>query len=426
MRTSGILLLFSLSVCQAEVRTLSLREAVERALKESPDVVLSRLEADRAAHAARLAHSVFVPRLVVGSGLAYSSGLPMSIEGSTPSIFQAQATGSVFNRAQSLHVAAARESRRGAEIDASAKEDEIVYRTAEMFLEAENAARIADASRQEADALARVVDTVRARAAEGRELPIEVKKAELSLARARYRAQVLESNAAADRISLATLLAFEPGDEVRPAPGERTAPAVPESADATAAAALASSKEIRSLQSKLLARQLDVRSQQAERLPRMDLVAQYALLAKFNNYQKYFNSFQRNNGQLGVSFQIPLFSGPAVSAAVAQAGTEAAEVRIQLRTAQSRIAGDARKAYQDMQQAETGKEVAKLDLDVARDQVSVLLAQMGEGRASLRQVDDARAAETEKWIAFYDAAATAEKARWAVLRQTGDLIAALR
>jgi outer membrane protein TolC len=405
---------------------LSLREAVERALKESPDVVLARLEADRAAHAARLAHSVFVPRLVVGSGLAYSSGLPMSIEGATPSIFQANATGAVFNRAQSLHVAAARESRRGAELDAEAKQDEVVYRTTEMFLEAENAARVAETSRLEADALSRALETVRTRAAEGRELPIEVKKAELGLARARYRAQVLESNAEAARTALATLLAFEPGDQVRPAPGERTAPAVPESADATVQAALASSKEIRSLQSKLLAKQLDVRSQQAERLPRLDLVAQYALLAKFNNYQKFFNSFQRNNGQLGVSFQVPLFTGPAVSAAVALAGSEAAEVRIQLRTAQSRIAGDARKAYQDMQQAAAGKEIAKMDLDVARDQVSVLLAQMGEGRASLRQVDDARAAETEKWIAFYDAATSAEKARWAVLRQTGDLLAALR
>jgi len=427
MRKSGFLVpLFCLCVCQAEVHTLSLREAVERALKESPDVVLARLEADRAAQAARLAHSVFVPRLVVGSGLAYSSGLPMSIEGATPSIFQANAIGSVFNRAQSLRVAAARESRRGAEIDANAKQDEVVYRTAEMFLEAENAARIAEASRQEADALGRVLETVRARAAEGRELPIEVKKADLNLARARYRSQVLESNAEAARISLATLLAFEPSDQVRPAPGERTAPAVPESADAAAEAALASSKEIRSLESKLLAKQLDVRSQQAERLPRLDLVAQYALLSKFNNYQKYFNSFQRNNGQLGVSFQIPVFSGPAVSAAVAQAGTEAATVRVQLGAAQSRIAGGARKAFEDMRQAETGKEIAKMDLDLARDQVSVLLAQMGEGRASLRQVDEARTTETDKWIAFFDAAASAEKARWAVLRQTGELVAALR
>jgi len=426
MRKSGLLVVFFLGMCQAEVHTLTMREAVARALKESPDVVLARLEEQRAAQAARLAHAVFVPRVVVGSGAALSDGFPMSIEGSAPSIFQANAISSVFNRAQSLRVAAAKESRRGAEIDANAKQEEVVYRTAEMFLDAESAARIAEMSRQEADELGRVLDAVRARAAEGRELPIEVKKAELNLARARYRSQVLESNAEAARISLATLLAFEPSDQVRPAPGERTAPAVPESADAAIQAALASSKEIRSLESKLLAKQLDVRSKQAERLPRLDLMAQYAVLSKFNNYAKYFNAFQRNNAELGVSFQVPLFSGPSVSAAVAQAGTEAAEVRVQLRAAQSRVAADARRTYEDMRQAETAKEISKMDLDVARDQVSVLLAQMEEGRASLRQVDEARTAETDKWVAFYDAAANAEKARLAVLRQTGELLAALR
>ncbi len=426
MRKYGFLLVFGLAACQAEVHTLSLREAVDRALKQSPDVVLARLEAERAGHAARLAHSPFVPKVVVGSGLAYSSGFPMSIEGATPSIFQAQAIGSVFNRAISLRAAAARESRRGAEADVDSKQDEVVLRTAEMFLDAENAARIAEMSRRETDDLGRVLEIVRGRAAEGRELPIEVKKAELNVARAKYRSQVLESTAEATRISLATLLGFEPNDQVRPSAAERTAPAMPASADATIEAALASSKEIRALQSKLLAKQLDVRSQRAERLPRLDLVAQYAMLAKFNNYDKFFNAFQRNNGQIGVSFQIPLFSGPAVSAAVSQAETEAAQVRVRIRKARSQVAADARRAYEDMQQAETGKEVAKMDLDVARDQVSVLLAQMGEGRASLKQVEEARTVETDKWVAFYDAATTAEKARLAVLRQTGELAAALR
>jgi outer membrane protein TolC len=426
MRKSGFLLFCCVWTGFAEVHTLSLREAVDQALKQSPDVVLARLEAERAEHAVRLAHAPFVPKLVVGSGLAYSSGFPMSIEGSTPSIFQAQAIGSVFNRAQSLRVAAAKESRRGAEIDADAKQEEVVQRTAEMFLDAENAGRIAEMSLQEVTEFGRVLETVRVRAAEGRDLAIEVKKAELNLARARYRSQVIESNAEAARISLATLLGFEPSDQVRPAPGERTAPTVPNSPDAAIEAALASSKEIRGLESKLLTKQLDVRSQAAERLPRLDLVAQYAMLSKFNNYAKFFSAFQRNNGQIGVSFQIPLFSGPAVSAAVSLAQAEAAEVRVQIRAARSRVAAGVRRAYADMSQAATGKEIAKMDLDVAREQVSILLAQMEEGRASLRQVEEARTAETDKWIAFYDAATSAEKARLAVLRQTGELMAALR
>ena len=48
-------------------------------------------------------------------------------------------------------------------------------------------------------------------------------------------------------------------------------------------------------------------------------------------------------------------------------------------------------------------EVARLDLDVAREQLSVNLAQMQEGRLSLRQVEESRIVENAKWIAFYEA-----------------------
>ena len=78
-----------------------------------------------------------------------------------------------------------------------------------------------------------------------------------------------------------------------------------------------------------------------------------------------------------------------------------------------------------MHKAETAAEVARLDLDVAREQLSVNLAQMQEGRATLRQVEEARVAENDKWMAFYDAQYAMERARWSVLRLTGDLLAAV-
>ena len=55
-------------------------------------------------------------------------------------------------------------------------------------------------------------------------------------------------------------------------------------------------------------------------------------------------------------------------------------------------------------------------------ELSVDLAQMQEGRLSMRQVEEARIVENAKWIAFYDAQYTLEKARWNVLRLTGDLV----
>ena len=78
-----------------------------------------------------------------------------------------------------------------------------------------------------------------------------------------------------------------------------------------------------------------------------------------------------------------------------------------------------------MKKAETAAEVARLDLDLAREQLSVNLAQMQEGRLGMRQVEESRIAENSKWIAFYDAQYALEKARWNTLRLTGELVGAI-
>jgi outer membrane protein len=423
-RCAVILILTAVGLV-AEVRTLNLRQAVELALEQNPDLALTRLDEKKAEQAVRLAKDPFAPKVVAGSGLAYSSGLPMSIEGATPSIVQARAIADVFNRPQSYRVAAAQENRRAATIDAAAKQQEVAFRTAELFLEAEKAAKLEQLARQQAGGLARILATINARVAEGRELPIESRRAALNLARAQYRVQVLESNRAYAERLLAEVLGLNPNDRVQAAPEERTPPALPPSEDAAIQSALQSSRELRSLESRLLAKGFDIRAERAERWPKLDLVAQYALLGRFNNYEDFFRKFQRHNGQLGVSIQIPIWTGPRVAAAVAQAEAEAAQLRLQIRSARSRITAETARWYQEVKQAESARDLARLDLEVAREQVSILLAQAEEGRAGLRQLEEARSAETDKWLAFYDAAVALEKARLSLLKQTGTLLAAL-
>ncbi len=426
MPKCALALVLSVAGFSAEVRTLTLREVVDLALKQSPDIVLARLDQRKTEQSVRLARDPFIPKVIVGSGLAYSNGFPMSVEGATPSIVQATAIGYVFNRPQSFRVAAAKEARRGAALDVASKQQEVISRTADLFLDADRAAKMADVSHREVDAMGAALDYVKARVAEGRELPIEEKRAQLNLARARYRGQVLEANLRSVQTSLAILLGMGPDDQVRAAPGDRPPMAVPDSADAAVKLALDSSKDIRSLEAKLLSKGYDIRADRAVRWPRIDLVAQYGLLARFNNYDEFFRKFQRNNGQIGMSFQWQVWGGPGADAAASQSEADAAQIRIQIRTLRSRIAADTRTAYDNMKETEAAQDLAKLDLDVARDQVSILLAQMQEGRAAMRQVDESRAAETDKWIAFYDAAANREKARLNLLRLAGELAAALQ
>lgn len=420
-----LLLLFA-GMAFGEVRTITLREAVDLALKQNPDLTLARLDELQAHERAQEAKAPFWPQVVVGSGLAYSNGFPMSIEGSAPSIFQASARQFVFNRQQSLTVAQARETARGAGIATGAKRDEIAYRTADAYLTAERMAHSSAAARNQVASLEKVLETLRARVAEGRELPLEARKAELNLARTRQRIEALEGDQEIAERSLAMVLGMSAEDRVRATGEPHRFPAPPESEDDAVEAALRSSKEMRRLESAMQAKGLEVRAHRAERLPRLDLVAQYGLFARFNNYEDFFRKFQRNNGQLGVSIQVPLLPGPGVGARVAQSEIDLTRLRTELQSTRNRIELDTRRSLKAVRQAQTARQVAKLDLDVAREQLSVLLARMEEGRASLQQVEEARYAESEKWIAFYDAQALADRAALDLMRQTGALMAALK
>jgi outer membrane protein len=406
----------------AEIHPMTLREAVGRAVAQNPDITLARLDEENARHGVQVAKDPFAPRVTVGSGLAYSNGFPMSIEGSAPSIVQARATQFLFNRQQSFAVAQAKEQVRGAGFEVASKRDEVAYRTASFYLDAERAARVLTLARKEAESLQTVLAAIQAQVKEGRALPLAEKQAALQLARARQLAEALDGDQANAETQLAIAVGFSADDRVHPVAEQRSAAALPESEEHALQTALDSNKELRKLQSQIAAKGLEMRGEKAARLPRVDLVAQYGLFAKFNHYEDYFRSFQRNNGQLGLSFQVPVFSGPGIKGQLAQTQTDITHLRVQLTSARNQISADLQQAFRDVKKTEMSAEVARLDLEVAREQLSVNLAQMQEGRLTLRQVEEARVAENGKWIAFYDAQYAVEKARWNVLRLTGELV----
>jgi adhesin transport system outer membrane protein len=421
----SLFLLLVAGALHAEVHPMTLRQAVETALRQSPDLVLARLEEQHAREAIRVAHGPFTPALTVGSGLAYGNGFPMSIEGSAPSVFQARANQFLFNRQQSFTVAQAKEDSRGAAIATAGKRDDVAYRVASLFLDAERAARIGELARKDADSQEKVLAAVRAQVQEGRALPLAEKTAAYQLAYARQAASNFADDQDSAETSLAVTLGYSAEDRVRPAEEQRPAPALPQSEAEALETAMETNKDLRHIQSQIASKQLEIRGEKAARWPRVDLVAQYAMLAKFNNYAEFFRAFQRNNGQVGVSFQVPILSGAGVGAQIAQSETDVSHLRAELSNTRNRIASDLQQSFRDVHKAEGNANVAQLDLDVTREQLSVNLAQMQEGRLSLRDVEQARVVENQKWIAFYDAQYALEKARWNVLRLTGELVPAV-
>jgi outer membrane protein len=430
MRTLAIVLLSAFS-CAAQTRTLTLKEAVNLALEQNPDLVIARLDEQHARAQVTVARDPFFPKVFAGSGAAYTNGFPISIDGQAPSIVQARTSMSLFDLPQHYLVAEAREQQRGAGLDIEAKRQEVAYQVASLFLDAQHASLSLTAAQREEENLAQVQELVNAQLQEGRVLSIALKKAQLSVLQAKQRVETLQLDLLNAESSLAVTLGLGVEERVRAAEEELPAlaapsPAPPSPEDSAIEQTLADNPEIKRLESNLQAKLLEVKSYKAQRLPKVDLVAQYAMLAKYNNFREFYPVFERNNGELGASVSVPVLAGRAAKAYVSQAEADAAKIRTEIERTRARIASDIRRAYQDQRRADFSRDYARAALDLASEQVSIDLAQKSEGRLPADKAEQDRADENEKWLAFYEAQTTAERARLNILRQTGALIAALQ
>src|ERR1700681_1771288 len=68
-------------------RPLAFRTAIELAIKNSATTGLAQADLQRARATVTQARDVFLPQMVLGSGLGASYGFPLSLEGAAPSIF---------------------------------------------------------------------------------------------------------------------------------------------------------------------------------------------------------------------------------------------------------------------------------------------------------------------------------------------------
>ncbi|MCB1020166.1 MAG: TolC family protein [Bryobacterales bacterium] len=421
------LVLTCAALAVAQTRSISLREAVRIALEGNPDVLLARIEHEKAAASAEVARAAFSPYAAVGSGLGWTSGIPQSIEGATPSVVQATARKTVYNRELQGHAREAEALAEAARHEAAAHEDEVAYRAASAWLDLDRAVRAVEMAEQQVRNFERIAQALASRVEDGRAIPLEGSRARLDLARAEQQLELRRSEADVAQASLRNLLGLASTEKLAPAAGESLPPlTLPESAEAGAARAQESSDELRSLESKVTASELAVRAEKGAKAPRLDFVAQYSLLAKFNNYEEFFNRFQRHNGQVGMALSVPVFTGKSVSSRVARASIAEREARLQLEAREAGIELETYQLYRRAEQAQAAQKLARLELDFARESLSVTLAQFEEGRAAVDAVERSRVEEAQAWERYYDAKLDLEKAQLNLLRRTGDLAAALR
>jgi outer membrane protein len=425
--TQKIATVFFLAVgaVTAEVHSLTLQQALEIASRQNPDVALARLDQQRAEEGIKVAHDPFVPKVYGGSGLAYTYGYPNAINGNAPSLFEARTEMAIYNRPQSYQLAAARETARGSQLGTQAKGDEVAYQAADLFLSASEAERERHTISEQVPSLQQVVQATTAGVNEGSDLPIELKRARVNLAVSQQRLESTGLDQDYYEMMLAVALGYPASDRVKPVDTDISLPVAPESEDQATDMALRNNRELRQMQSNVLAKQLELRSYKSSRLPQVSLVAQYALFAKYN-YESYFQKFQRNNFQIGAAVTIPLLIGSASQGLAEQALTDMQKIRIQMHQVRNRIITETRRSYQQWKKAESFRDLVRMQLDLAREQMTVYLAQNAEGRVPIRTVEQARLEESDRWIDFYVAETQVKRTQLAILREMGTLLAAMR
>ena len=156
------------------------------------------------------------------------------------------------------------------------------------------------------------------------------------------------------------------------------------------------------------AKEFHALAEKGEFYPRLDLIGQYAVFSRFNNYQDYFNRFSRNNYILGLSIQVPIFTGFRNNARVAQSRHEVTEERLKLQRLRTDLKLGVERGTSQLRVAHGAAEFARLDAAAARENFEISQAQFEAGRMGSAELEKARAEFQEKEIAVVES----EKILW--------------
>ncbi len=398
---------------------LTLKRAIELALQNSKDIQLAKIQARVADHAAQITKAQFLPNLYAGSGAGYSNGIPETPGGRAPSVFNVSYTEQVFNEPLRGQAKEMQEQSSSQKIVLQDARNDVITRTAMSYLELGKVQHSLELLRKERESAEKILQVTQERQSEGFELPVEVTKAQLTRAQVTQRLLQLDGREDELEVFLRYQLGLGDAQEIQVTPEELPGEAE-QAGDNLVALALTNNTGLQLAQSDVRAKEFRLKGEKRGHLPTLELVSVYSVLAKYNNYQQFFNAFQRNNFNAGVNVQVPIFSAR-VKAAVGLAQVNLDAARAVLGNKKSEVSAEVRQKTRRVRERDAAKEVARLELQLAQQNVSVLQAQFGEGKLNLREMEKARLNENEKWMAYLDANFQKQQAQLELLKIAGQL-----
>ncbi len=416
----GLLVLCAAVPARAqEDRKLSMREAVALALQNSRDLALARVQYTVALNEAGVDRSAFRPNLYTGSGAAYTYGFP-SIGGGPPAVFQLNYNQAIFDPVLKAQQQAAEDHAKNMKLEIDRARDDVIVRTAVAYLELAEVRHSLELLRKEQVSAEKILGVTRDRVAANQELAIEVTRSELTAARVQERIIKLESRDETLTQRIRNLTGVADTQSIEVDTGE---PSFATDLQETELANLAiqSDRGIQEAENDRLARQHILRGAKLSYWPTLSVIGQYSVLSNFNNYTKYYSGqYQANNFAVGVQVSIPLFSAR-TRANVALAKSELQLSELSLGNKRQEVRQDVLQKQREVRELQATYEVARLDLKLAQETVELTQAKFDQGGATLRDIEQVRLDENDKWVAFLDADFARQRSQLTLLQATGQL-----
>jgi outer membrane protein TolC len=401
--------------------TVTLKQAVELALKHATASGIAAAEEQRAFANYRELRNSFIPQVTAGAGLGWSYGFPLSLEGAAPSLFNINAQSPLYHFELKDFLGAARAETAGASLRTKDARSQVIQDTVLSYAELQKwEQRLAHLRETEADAQ-KMQAAVAQRVQEGIDSELEGSKARLSAARVHLR--FIEAQGAADvlreRLSKLTGL---PASGIQTEPD--SLPALPAAPDPDSASKAADSNPgVQAAVEHARAQYLRARAEHKSWMPSLDFAAQYAVLSRFNNFQNYFQpgSFVRNNATIGGVIRFNFLNFPQKFRAQA-ADADATKAQKQAEAARNQVSEQTLRLQRAVTQLQAARDVAELEYEIAQKTLDAVQTRMNNGNATnLHDLDDARSQASERFISLQDMTFELQRAQVGLMRATGDL-----
>jgi outer membrane protein len=371
----------------------------------------------------KVAKSEFLPNLYTGSGLAYTHGFPALPGGQPPSIFELQYTEAFYNPLLKGQQHAAEDRAKSQKLELDRIKDDVTVRTATTYLELAKIRHSLELLRAEQASGGKILQAIRDRVAANQELPNEITRTQLTVARVAESAVRLEDRADFLESQLRDLTGLPDSRslEVEPADDAFTEKlATAQSDSEIEEMAIQNDQSLAEAENERAAREHIFKGEKGSYWPTVNIVGEYSILSKFNNYLEFYKQFERNNINVGVQIQIPIFSAK-THAEVGLAKSQLNEAEVALGNKRQQVRFDVQQKARSVRELEASREVARLDLQLAQETVQQEQAKFDQNRVTLQEIEQARLDENQKWVAFLDADFARQQAQLTLLQATGQL-----